>query len=565
MHIIMFLFLVSLLSCQTKISPLKLDRISPAYWPTKNWQKTSPESQGMDSSKLTAMLRLIKEKNYRIDSVTVVRNNFIVTDAYQYPVKPEDQHQIYSVTKSILSSLIGIAIDKKFIENTNTPLLEFFKDRKILNVDEDKKAITLENLLTMSAGLKTEDSWRYKWKGMLKMKAQNDWLQYLLDLPMDTHPGKEFSYSNGSSYLISRILNKTTQMKPRLFAQKYLFSHLGINARDISWKLDKDDIQVGWAGMQMTPRDMAKFGVLFLNEGKWENKQLVSKEWIRTSTQTHIAADIYQNYGYQWWNGPAMFNMDKLWRWQWNWGFKNNYSQDYYMAVGFRGQYIFIAPAYNLVAVFTSNLTDKKHFFIPKALVDEYIIPSVTEHRKIPDNATAITALEQAVNELKSTRDFIWKSAEEGVVINNTFTRAKNPSFRLNLPPASRKADLLADDEIMAMTSKNGARYSISISDKSDNIPLMNIGDSCKKFLTDVGGTKVNTISNQQIVLPNKITAYKTLIRWNYGGTNLESAFISVYQEDKWILLSYSYDISNPKLINGAAENLDTLIKNWNI
>ena len=111
---------------------------------------------------------------------------------------------------------------------------------------EGIKKITLEHLLMMSSGLKTEDSWHYKWTGLTKMRSQKDWVKYLLELPIEREPGKTFDHSNGVSYLISAVLFRATKMKPQVFAQKYLFHPLGIKKSNIQWSTDPRGIHIGW-------------------------------------------------------------------------------------------------------------------------------------------------------------------------------------------------------------------------------------------------------------------------------------------------------------------------------
>ena len=174
------------------------------YWPTGAWRISSPEEQGMHSKPLADMLELIG-KDYKIDNVTIVRNGYIVADAYFYPFSKGQKHILYSATKSILSALTGIAIDKGHIKNVDQTIIDFFPDRTLANLDELKKSISLENFLTMTSGLKCRDSHRYRWVGLSEMCTSNDWAQYVLDLPMSEPPGKRFEYCNGVSYLLSVI------------------------------------------------------------------------------------------------------------------------------------------------------------------------------------------------------------------------------------------------------------------------------------------------------------------------------------------------------------------------
>ncbi len=169
------------------------------------------------------------------------------------PNNPDTRHIIHSCTKSIVSALIGIAIDKGFIESTDQFILNFFSDKTVANLDSDKESITLEDLLTMSSGLECRDSYLYNWKGLNEMRASNDWVQHILDLPMANPPGSRFEYCNGGSYLLSAIVQQTTGMTALEFAKQNLFRPLGIS--DVDWPENRNGVNYGWGEMSLKPQD----------------------------------------------------------------------------------------------------------------------------------------------------------------------------------------------------------------------------------------------------------------------------------------------------------------------
>ena len=288
---------------------------APAYWPTQGWQTSTPEKQGVDSEKLADMLERIKSQNINIRSVVVICNGNVLLDACFHPYKKDSWHIIHSCTKSITSALIGIAIDKGYIESVKTPVLEFFPERTAANLDENKKALTLEHLLSMSSGFQARDSYLYNWQGLAKMRASRDWIQYVLDLPMADAPGIKFDYSNCVSFLLSAILQESTGTNALAFAREHLFGPLGIH--EVDWPSSPQGITLGWGGMRMKPLDMAKIGFLYLNKGVWEGKQVVPSSWVEASTREQIkAGTLSDGYGYQWW-------VDE---------------DGYYMALGYSGQ-----------------------------------------------------------------------------------------------------------------------------------------------------------------------------------------------------------------------------------
>lgn len=180
-----------------------------------------------------------------------------------------------------MSALIGIAIEKGYIKNVDQTIVDFFSDRKISNLNEHKKSITLENLLTMASGLECRDSWRYGYVGLEEMMNSDDWAQYVLDLPTAEPPGERFEYCNGVSHLLSVIIQKTTNMRTLEFAKKNLFGPLGIT--DVRWETSPQGIDIGWGRMWLKPHDMAKIGLLYLNKGRWADKQIVPAMWVKES------------------------------------------------------------------------------------------------------------------------------------------------------------------------------------------------------------------------------------------------------------------------------------------
>ena len=225
----------------------------------------------MRSQMLADMMEHIKKNSFNIDSILIVRNGYLVFDAYFYPFLKGQKHIIHSCTKSIMSALIGIAIDEGYIQNVDQPVIDFFWKKLLLIWMILKKSITLKNLLTMPSGLECRDSYLYRWTGLFEMRNRNDWTQYALDLPMAGPPGEKFAYCNGFSYLLSAIIQNTTKMKTFGFAKKNLFGTLAIT--DVDWETNPQGIDIGYGEMWMKPEDMAKFGLLYLNNGRWRDMQ----------------------------------------------------------------------------------------------------------------------------------------------------------------------------------------------------------------------------------------------------------------------------------------------------
>jgi len=302
---------------------------------------------------LARMLAEIQQQGAMIDSLTLIRNGYLVLEAGQWPYRTDTPHIIHSCTKSVTSALVGIALEKGLISSVRKPVLEFFDYESILNLDQGKKSLCLEDLLTMTTGLACRDSYVHRWRGLGAMMTSQDWVRFMLDLPMVEKPGEWFEYCNGASFLLSAIIQKTARMTTLDFARMHLFKPLGIDR--VRWQANPQGITIGWGQLWLEPRDMAKFGWLYLKGGLWAGEQVVPAEWVKASTKGRVeAGTLSERYGYQWW-------VD---------------SEGYYAAMGFGGQFIFVVPEKNLVAVFTGALSPRE-FSLPERLLNKYVLPAV--------------------------------------------------------------------------------------------------------------------------------------------------------------------------------------------
>jgi CubicO group peptidase (beta-lactamase class C family) len=494
--------------------------LSPAAvntYPANGWQTSTPEEQGMQSQVLANMIEEIKMKGYNIDSISIIRNGYMVLDAYFYPFSKGQKHIIHSCTKSIMSALIGIAIDKGYIKNVDQTIVDFFLDRKISNLNKHKKSITLENLLTMASGLECRDSWRYGYVGLGEMMNSDDWAQYVLDLPTAEPPGERFEYCNGVSYLLSVIIQKTTNMRTLEFAKKNLFGPLGIT--DVRWQTSPQGIDIGWGRMWLKPHDMAKIGWLYLNKGRWADKQIVPAMWVKESTRAHIdATDAH--YGYQWW-------VD---------------SNGYYAAVGAKGQGIFVLPDKNIVTVFTGDLPDKAAYpdrpaYIIKNLLKSYIIPAAVSTKPLPFNpkeSARFADLQASISEAPA-KGFIWTSEKEGVAKDGVFKRTASPRFKFEYPLGSRKAAIEDPSQVMRMKTPEDVFFSASVM----HIPAdMKLDDIDPKFYArDLPDVQI--ISNKKITLKCGTNAYRTDMKWLWKNCiPISSVVVSAFKDGKLIFIA---------------------------
>src|SRR5438552_5660667 len=265
---------------------------------TSEWTTASPEEVGFDSAALNEMFDHVCAQKVPVHSVQIVRHGKLVLDAYFYPYNSEMRHDVASVTKSVTSTLIGLAVQKGFIRDVQQPVLSLFPNRPVANSDAKKQKLTLEHLLTMQAGW--DCGFEAKEARLFEMRRSADWLQFMLDLPMVAEPGTRFAYCSGNPHVLSTILSQATGTNALAFARRELFEPLGI--RDVAWPADPRGNTHGWGDLQMHPRDMARLGQLFLQRGRWGGRQILSAAWVHVATRAHVARTTNRDhYGYSWW------------------------------------------------------------------------------------------------------------------------------------------------------------------------------------------------------------------------------------------------------------------------
>jgi CubicO group peptidase (beta-lactamase class C family) len=350
---------------QAKLEPPISD-----YFPGDEWRTSTPEEQGVDSGLILQMLQEIQDQNIDIHSFLLVRNGYLVTETYFDPYTRDIKHPVHSVTKSVLSILTGIGMHEGYIESVDQKVLDFFPEIAKNVTDEWLLNLTIGHLLTMSAGYNTRT---IPYTEVLATKdAGFDTVEHILTYnSILVEPGTAFYYDSGLPHLMSAIIQETTGMTTQEYAQEKLFGPLGISG--ISWQTDPRGIPLGCTGLTLSPLDMAKLGYLYLNHGVWNGEQIVPGEWVDESTSKHIETKGLMNaaeddgYGYFWW-------MD---------------AYGGYSAHGYGGQYIFVIPQKNLVAVFTSGLADPD-FPTPRKLMEKYVLEAAKSDQALPPSDAAM-------------------------------------------------------------------------------------------------------------------------------------------------------------------------------
>jgi CubicO group peptidase (beta-lactamase class C family) len=239
-----------------------------SVWPTKGWQTSTPEEQGMDSAALAKLVEYGTSRSF--DSVLIARHGRIVLDAYYAPYSAEIPHIINSSTKAVIGTLAAMAIKDGLLDTPEHKVIDFFSDRTIANLDDRKKAMTVQHLMDMTSGLEWREPFGGRLVSFFEMERSPDWIKYILDQPMSNAPGAMFNYDSGNPHLLSAILTKLTGLSAEDYAKARLFGPLGIS--EWKWRRDPQGISTGGNGLALKPRDMAKIGYLYLRNGQWEDK-----------------------------------------------------------------------------------------------------------------------------------------------------------------------------------------------------------------------------------------------------------------------------------------------------
>jgi len=340
-----------------------------AYWPTQDWRSSTPEEQGIDSAKLVEGLNAIQEQNIHIDSLLVIRNGMVLLDASFYPYDGTFPHDLASVTKSVMTTLIAMAADQGKLQ-LDQPAVSFFPERTIANLDSRKEHLTVRHLTGMVNGFES---------GCLpgdiqtieNMQSTPDWVQAALDRKMVAEPGTEFCYDSPGMHLLSAILQEATGMTAFEFARQNLFEPLDI--REAFWESDPQGYTHGWGDLHLKPRDAAKLGYLWLNNGVWEGKQIVPASWVKDSVKPHSKTG-QDEYGYGWW-----------------------VSEDSYYAAGRGGQNIKVAPDLNAIVVTTGGGFEYDE-------IAPYLIAAVIDPSKpLPTNSAEVDELDKTIAKLLQT------------------------------------------------------------------------------------------------------------------------------------------------------------------
>jgi CubicO group peptidase (beta-lactamase class C family) len=334
--VIAILSCVSLLSCAHN-APVVAEAPKPspprAIWPTNGWAASTPEAQGIDSAVLADAFEQIRARHIPVNSLLIERHGNIVLDSYFYPFADHRTHNVYSVTKSVTSMLVGIAMADHHLSDLNAPVYSILP---VQPADDPRKAhLTLAHLLSMTSGLDCRSAGGASL--LQQMLKSRHLAAYMLNRPSDAEPGTVFDYCGGNSEVVSAVLTQTTGTSALDLARQELFAPLGIT--HVSWPTDGDGVSHGWGDLELEPRDMAKLGYLWLHNGRWEDRQVIPADYLAQALTRHISVQPGIDYGYGMWLYPGHTPID-------------------FEANGTGGQRITVIPSLDMVEVTTGNNLD---------------------------------------------------------------------------------------------------------------------------------------------------------------------------------------------------------------
>ncbi len=339
-----------------------------------DWQIAEPESEMLSADTLLKMENSIIEGKYKkITSILIARNNKLVYEKYFGDSPKTDLRDTRSATKTITSMLIGVAIDNKIIPGVAINVLDYFKDKLPLkNPDPRKNKITIEDFLTMSSILECNDWNEFSRGNEERMYLIEDYIKFALDLPIrgtppwETKPEdspykRSFSYCTAGAVVLGGLLERASKLSIQKFATKYLFEPLGI--KEIEWQIIPTGQAMTGGGLRLQSRDLLKLAQLYLDDGIWNGKRIISEDWINNSTKPHVKIDDETEYGYLWWIKTFGNGLNKY--------------LSYYMS-GNGGNKVVVVPELNMSIVITStNYNTRGMHEQTDSLISDYILTAI--------------------------------------------------------------------------------------------------------------------------------------------------------------------------------------------
>lgn len=336
------------------------------------WEISTLEAEGFDQKLIEELLKEVSKGTYiRTHDIVLVRNGKLVLDVeyseanairpgVAWLTQEDGSHYIASATKSIVATTVGIAIEQGLFKSERDSLYNHFSEfyDSFENWSDEKASITIEDLLTMRAGYKCEDG-----DGDTMWSIQLDMIKYILDRPMDYQPGTGFHYCSGNTNVLGDLIGRKSGLGYEEYLYQNLFEPMGIARPRYIVHQNSGKPRLG-SGIFMQPRDMAKFGQLYLQGGVWNGQQLISKDWLEQTTEPVFILGDTRYYAHHWWRKDFKLN---------------NEIHNIPYAAGNGGQVIYSYPEFDLVIVMTGGNYDDDLMFQNQEMIEKYILPSIIE------------------------------------------------------------------------------------------------------------------------------------------------------------------------------------------
>lgn len=360
------------------------------YWPTGEWKKSSPVEQHVNPQILNGVTEYLQNRFPYNNRYVVIRNGYLIFESHNskpfenilsiaarkvflvltrilkspndtFRQRYNDSDNLRSTTKSIMSILIGIALENGLIPNLDEKIEKYFPEYFIDNKNEDKKNITIRNLLMMKSGLANFDKGTAPFK--LFFLSRGKWVDFIFRRPMAGNPGEDFDYNSANTHILSAIISRVSGRTTMDFANEYLFSKLGI--KEVHWEQDAQGVNFGGGNLFMNTYDLAKIAFLFLNNGEWDSKQIIRREWIEETLTSYHEWLYGYHYGYLWYMKIEKSEVSG-----------NEFLV--YSTAGAGGQKILIVPELDIIvaATSTTSLVKDISYHIDLTL-GKYIFPAV--------------------------------------------------------------------------------------------------------------------------------------------------------------------------------------------
>ena len=351
--IIIQMLAICTLSCSDKNNEIIYNYSIPANT-GDGWDVASLSSVGLDESPIAQFMNdLLNNLEHKIHGILIIKDGKLVLEEY-FPgyrfyhgpftdYNRETTHDLASVSKSFTATLIGLAIDKGYINNLDQKVLDFFPEYTDL-IDSEKHTITLEHLLTMSSGLEWDETtypYADERNDIYRLQHDSNPILSTLNKPLISEPGLQFYYNSGLTNVMGEIINKATGQRVDDFAAVNLFAPLGIN--EYNWYILPSGVIYTAGDLKLFPRAMAKLGELYLEKGKWKGQQVLSAWWVNESSKSQISIDQFWDYGYHWWLHTYEINSENI---------------ESFSARGWGGQNIIVFPSLDMVVVTTAGYHD---------------------------------------------------------------------------------------------------------------------------------------------------------------------------------------------------------------